>query len=113
MNLTLPRALGGLFPPSEMAPSGAVSPGALFIFLVIHEFTRFASTINTEFDIMFFNALFSSINSWTDAQFAKAFSFLIKVPIFFCHRPSKVEENQPVEISFVSKLLLKRETGPL
>ena len=47
----------------------------LFIFLVIHDFTGIASTINTEFDIGFFYPLFSYIDTLIDAQFAKAFCF--------------------------------------
>ena len=54
----------------------------LVIFLVIHDFTGFVSTINTECEIIFFNALFNKIDSLIDAQFAKAFCFLINVPIF-------------------------------
>ena len=53
----------------------------LFIFLVIHDFTGFAPTINTEFDMILFNPLFSKIDSLIDAQFAKAFGFLINVLI--------------------------------
>ena len=47
-----------------------------------------------------------------DAQFAIAFCFSINV-LIFCGRPSKMEENKPVKISSVSKLLLKRETARL
>ena len=39
----------------------------LIIFLVIHDFAGFASTINTEFEIIFLNALFSQIESLIDA----------------------------------------------
>ena len=51
-------------------------------FVVIHDFKGFALTINTEFKLLLFNVLFSYINSLIDAQFAKAFCFLINVIIF-------------------------------
>ena len=44
----------------------------LAIFLVIHSFTGFASTINAEFEIISFNVLFGQIDSLINAQFAKA-----------------------------------------
>ena len=47
-----------------------------------------------------------------DAQFAIAFYFFDKCAIF-CNRSSKLEENQPVKISCISKLYLKRETASL
>ena len=54
----------------------------LAIFSVIQDFTGFASTVNTEFEITILNALFSLIESLIDAQFAKAFCFMIDVLIF-------------------------------
>ena len=48
----------------------------LVLFLVIEDFTGFASTINTEFETIFLNALFSYIESLIDAQFAIVFRFL-------------------------------------
>ena len=51
-------------------------------FLVIHDFTGFASTINTEFEIIFLNVPFSESESLIDAQFAKAFCFFDKCTNF-------------------------------
>ena len=53
----------------------------LVIFLVIQDFTSFASTINTEFELIFLSAVFSRIESLIDAQFANAFCFFINVII--------------------------------
>ena len=54
----------------------------LAIFSVIQDFTGFASTVNTEFEITFFNELFNEIESLIDAQFAKAFWCFTDVLIF-------------------------------
>ena len=54
----------------------------LVIFLVILDFTGFASTIKTEFEIIFLSVLFNQIESLIDAQLTIAFCFLINVLIF-------------------------------
>ena len=51
-------------------------------FSVNRDFTGFASTINTEFEITIFNALFNLLESLINAQFAKALCFLIDVLTF-------------------------------
>ena len=51
-------------------------------FLAILDFTGFASIINTDFRIIFLNALFSLIEPLIDIQFAIAYCLLINVLIF-------------------------------
>ena len=55
----------------------------LAIFSVIQDFTGFTSTVNSKFEITFFNALFNLIESLIDAQFARAFCFFDKCTNFF------------------------------
>ena len=54
----------------------------LVIFLVIQDFTCFASKINTEFEITFLNGLFNYIESLIYADFAIAFCFFDKCTNF-------------------------------
>ena len=50
-----------------------------FIFLVIHNFTGFASTINTEFEIIFFNAFLTKASLSWNAQFTKTFCLFLNM----------------------------------